>query len=51
MAKQEIPQSTLTPMEETLNRSEAFFLKYQKQIIGIVAAVIIIVAAGILYHT
>lgn len=50
MAKQNIQQSELTPMEETLNRSEAFFLKYQKQIIGTVAAVVVIVAACILYH-
>jgi tetratricopeptide (TPR) repeat protein len=51
MAKQNNPQSELTPMEETLNRSETFFLKYQKQIIGIVAAVVVVVAAAILYHT
>jgi tetratricopeptide (TPR) repeat protein len=51
MAKENNPQSGLTPMEETLNRSEAFFLKYQKHIIGTLAAIIIIVAAGILYHT
>ena len=51
MAKENNPQSGLTPMEETLNRSEAFFLKYQKHIIGTLAAIIIVVAAGILYHT
>ena len=51
MAKENNPQSGLTPMEETHNRSEAFFLKYQKHIIGTLAAIIIVVAAGILYHT
>ena len=51
MAKENNPQSGLTPMEETLNRSEAFFLKYQKHIIGTLAAILIGVAAGILYHT
>ncbi len=38
-------------MEESLNKSEAFFLKYQKPIIGAVVAVILVVAAGILYHS
>ena len=38
-------------MEETLNKHEAFFLKYQKQVIGAVIALVVIVAAGILYHT
>ena len=50
MAKQNNPQVELSPMEETLNRSEAFFLKYQKQIIGTVAAIVVIVAGCILYH-
>ncbi len=38
-------------MEETLNKHEAFFLKYQKQILGAVAALVVIVAGCILYHT
>ncbi|MBR1933041.1 MAG: tetratricopeptide repeat protein [Prevotella sp.] len=37
--------------EETLNRGEAFFLKYRNAIIGCVAAVVIIVAGIILYKT
>ena len=38
-------------MEEALNKHEAFFLKYQKQILGAVAALVVIVAGCILYHT
>lgn len=37
-------------MEETLSKNEALFLKYQKQIIAAVAAVVIIVAGCIIYH-
>ncbi len=37
-------------MEETLSKNEAMFLKYQKQIIAAVAAVVIIVAGCIIYH-
>ena len=50
MAKQNNQTSAQTPVEETLNKHEAFFLKYQKQILGAVAAVVIIVAGCILYH-
>lgn len=49
MAKQNIQQGATAPMEETLNKHEAFFLKYQKQILGAVAAVVIIVAGCIVY--
>ena len=35
--------------EETLNNSEAVFLKYKKQIFIAVAAVIIVIAGVILY--
>ena len=50
MANQNIQQGATAPMEETLNKHEAFFFKYQKQILGAVAAVVIIVAGCILYH-
>ena len=40
-----------TSVEETLNRSEAFFLKYKKAIIGAIVALIVIVAGCILYST
>ncbi len=48
MAKTNNQQSA--PVEETLTKNEAFILKYQKQIIGCVAAIVIVVAAAILYH-
>ncbi len=48
MAKQNIQPSA--PVEETLSKNEAFFLKYQKQIIGAVVALVVIVAACILYN-
>ena len=48
MAKQNIQPSA--PVEETLSKHEAFFLKYQKQIIGAVVALVVIVAACILYN-
>ena len=51
MAKQNNQTSAQTPVEETLNKHEAFFLKYQKQILGAVAALVVIVAGCILYHT
>ena len=38
------------PAEETLNKSEAFFLKYKNAIIGAVVALIVIVAGFILYN-
>lgn len=38
------------PAEETLNKSEAFFLKYKNAIIGAVVALIVIVAGFSLYH-
>ena len=50
MAKQNNQQGAQTPMEETLTKHEAFFLKYQKQIIAAVAAFVVIVAGCILYH-
>ena len=50
MAKQNNQQSAQTPIEETLTKHEAFFLKYQKQIIGAVVALVVIVAGCILYN-
>ena len=50
MAKQNNQTSAQTPVEETLSKHEAFFLKYQKQIIGAVVAFVVIVAGCILYH-
>ncbi len=44
------PQATPT-MEDTLNKSEAFFLKYKKAIIGAVVALIVIIAGIVLYKT
>ena len=38
-------------VEETLGKNEAFFLKYKKQIIGIVIAIVVIIAGASLYHT
>ena len=42
-------QSAPVSVEETLNKSEAFFLKYQKAIIGDVVALIVIVAGWVAY--
>lgn len=44
------PQAAPT-MEDTLNKSEAFFLKYKKAIIGAVVALIVIIAGIVLYKT
>ena len=38
-------------MEESLNQSEAFFLKYKKAIIGVVIALVVIIAGIVLYKT
>ena len=38
-------------MEESLNQSEAFFLKYKKAIIGVVVAFVVIIAGAVLYKT
>ena len=38
-------------MEQTLNQSEAFFLKYKKAIIGAVIALVVIIAGVVLYKT
>ena len=50
MANSKIEQGTPT-MEQTLNKQEAFFLKYKKAIVGGVVAVIVIIAGSIAYNT
>ena len=49
MANSKIEQGTPT-MEQTLNKQEAFFLKYKKAIVGAVVAVIVIIAGSIAYN-
>ena len=49
MAKTKNQQSAQN-IEETLTKSEAFFLKYKKAIIGIIVALVVIVAGCILYN-
>ena len=41
----------LPTMEQTLNQSEAFFLKYKKAIITVVVAIIVIIVGAVLYKT
>lgn len=50
MANSKIEQGTPT-MEQTLNKQEAFFLKYKKAIVIAVVAVIVIIAGSIAYNT
>jgi len=52
MATKNQNQSAQQPVaEETLNKSEAFFLKYKNAIIGAVVALVVIVGGYILYDT
>ena len=51
MAKQNNQTSAQAPIEETLNKHEAFFLKYQKQIIAAVVALVVVIGAWSLYQT
>ena len=51
MATTNKPQQAAPTMEETLNKSEAFFLKYKKAIIAAVVALIVIIAGIVLYKT
>ena len=44
-------QQAAPTMEETLNKSEAFFLKYKKAIIATVLAIIVIIGGAVLYKT
>ena len=50
MANQNNQKSAQAPVEETLSKNEAIFLKYQKQIIVAVVAVVVIIAGCILYN-
>ncbi len=50
MAKQN-NQKSAQPVEETLNKHEAFFLKYQKEIIAAVVALVVIIGGYSLYQT
>ena len=51
MANTKNQKQAAPTMEESLNKSEAFFLKYKKAIIGAVVAVIVIIAGAVLYKT
>ena len=51
MANTKNQQQAAPTMEESLNKSEAFFLKYKKAIIGAVVAIIVIIAGAVLYKT
>lgn len=51
MAKTTNQQQAAPTMEETLNQSEAFFLKYKKAIICAVIALVVIIAGIVLYKT
>ena len=44
-------QQAAPTMEETLNKSEAFFLKYKKAIIAAVVAIVVIIGGAVLYKT
>ena len=51
MAKTTNQQQAAPTMEQTLNQSEAFFLKYKKAIIAAVVALVVIIAGVVLYKT
>ena len=51
MAQTTNQQQAAPTMEETLNQSEAFFLKYKKAIICAVIALVVIIAGIVLYKT
>ena len=51
MAKTTNQQQAAPTMEESLNQSEAFFLKYKKAIIAVVVALVVIIAGIVLYTT
>ena len=50
MATNKQQQATPT-MEESLNKSEALFLKYKKAIIAAVVAIVVIIGGAVLYKT
>lgn len=49
MASTKNPKSA-APVEEPLNNSETFFLKYKKAIIGVVIAVVVIIVGIVVYN-
>jgi len=51
MANQNSQQGAPVAEEQTLNQSEAFFLKYKKAIIAAVVALVAIIAGVVLYRT
>ncbi len=51
MANTTNQQQAAPTMEESLNQSEAFFLKYKKAIIAAVIAIVVIIAGIVLYKT
>ena len=51
MANTSNQQQAAPTMEQTLNQSEAFFLKYKKAIITVVVALIVIIVGAVLYKT
>ena len=51
MAKQEIKQEQVLNVEEAVSRSEAFINKNKKTIVGIVCAIVIIIAGSVLLTT
>ena len=51
MANTKNSQQAAPTMEEQLNKSEAFFLKYKKAIIAVVVALVVIIAGAVLYKT
>ena len=51
MANTTNQQQAAPTMEQSLNQSEAFFLKYKKAIIGAVIALVLIIAGVVLYKT
>ena len=51
MANTSNQQQAAPTMEQTLNQSEAFFLKYKKAIITVVVAIIVIIVGAVLYKT
>lgn len=51
MANQNSQQGAPVAEEQTLNQSEAFFLKYKKVIIAAVVALVAIIAGVVLYRT
>jgi len=51
MANTTNQQQAAPTMEQTLNQSEAFFLKYKKAIITVVVAIIVIIVGAVLYKT